>query len=150
MRDREVGVWRAIGCPGLIGKETGQLSLRPLRPSPLDRSCLVHSGLQTPGCPATGIETMGSQKALQDDEYREFAARLKQAREVAGLSQEKLAETMGRSQRFVSRCELGERRVDAIEFRDYCKALGLPPNHFVKGFPRVKARRGTATHPKKS
>lgn len=81
---------------------------------------------------------MGSQKALQDDEYRDFAARLKKAREDSGQSQEKLAASMGRSQRFVSRCELGERRVDVIEFRDFCKALGLPPSHFVKGFPKAR------------
>jgi len=49
-------------------------------------------------------------------------------REGSGLTQEQLAAAMGRSQRFVSRCELGERRVDVIEFRDFCKALGLPPS----------------------
>ena len=81
---------------------------------------------------------MGSQNALQDSEYRNFAARLKKARQDSGLSQEEVADAMGRSQRFVSRCELGERRVDVIEFRDFCKALGLPPSHFVKGFPKAK------------
>ena len=45
-----------------------------------------------------------------------------------------VAKAMGRSQRFVSRCELGERRVDAVEFRDFCKVYGLPPSHFLDGF----------------
>jgi len=42
---------------------------------------------------------------------------------------------MGRSQRFVSRCETGERRVDAVEFRDFCRAYGRPPAYFLAGFP---------------
>ena len=56
--------------------------------------------------------------------------------EEAGLTQEELAKLMGRSQRFISYCETGERRVDAIEFLDFCKALGKPPSWFVKGWPR--------------
>ena len=64
---------------------------------------------------------MGSREALHDREYRHFVARLRKAREAAGLSQEAVAKAMGRSQRFVSRCEVGERRVDVVEFRDFCE-----------------------------
>jgi len=79
---------------------------------------------------------MGSREALQSKEYRRFAKRLREARERAGLSQEQAAKLMGHHQRFVSRCETGERRVDAVEFRDICRAYGLPPSHFLDGFPR--------------
>jgi len=51
------------------------------------------------------------------------------------LTQEEAARAMGRSQRFVSRCETGERRVDAVEFRDFCRAYGRPPAYFLAGFP---------------
>lgn len=78
---------------------------------------------------------MGSQKALHDRRYSRFADRLRRARKEAGLSQEQVAEAMGRSQRFVSRCELGERRVDAVEFRDFCVVFDLPPSWFLDGFP---------------
>ena len=78
---------------------------------------------------------MGSRNALHDREYRRFVARLRLAREEAGLSQQAVADAMGRSQRFVSRCETGERRVDAIEFRDFCAVYKLPPDYFIEKWP---------------
>ena len=78
---------------------------------------------------------MGSQEALHDERYRAFVDRLCEARKEAGLSQEQAAEAMGRPQYFVSRCETGERRVDAVEFFDFCMAYGLPPSWFLEGWP---------------
>ena len=78
---------------------------------------------------------MGSREALHDGEYRRFVARLRQAREDAGLTQEAVAKLLGKSQRFVSRCEVGERRVDAVEFRDFCRAFKLPPSYFLSRWP---------------
>jgi transcriptional regulator with XRE-family HTH domain len=78
---------------------------------------------------------MGSRKALHDKHYQRFAKRLRAARENAGLSQEAVARKIGRNQRFVSHCETGERRVDAVEFRDFCRVYGLQPSFFLDGFP---------------
>lgn len=78
---------------------------------------------------------MGSTSALHDREYQRFAKRLRAAREKAGLSQEAVAKLIGRNQRFVSHCETGQRRVDAVEFKIFCRAYGLPPSHFIEGFP---------------
>lgn len=78
---------------------------------------------------------MGSQGALHDKQYRRFVRLLREARDSSGLSQAAVAKAIGRSQRFVSRCETGERRVDVVEFRDFCRAYGLPPEHFLDGFP---------------
>ena len=78
---------------------------------------------------------MGSREALHDKRYRRFIKRLCTARQEAGLSQAAVAKAIGRSQRFVSRCETGERRVDVVEFRDFCKCYGLPPSFFLDGFP---------------
>lgn len=75
---------------------------------------------------------MGSQEALHDERYQAFVGRLKEARLSVGLTQEAAAEALGRPQYFVSRCETGERRVDAVEFLDYCRAYGLPPGWFVE------------------
>jgi transcriptional regulator with XRE-family HTH domain len=77
---------------------------------------------------------MGSSNALHDKEYQRFARRLRAAREKAGLSQEAVAKAIGRNQRFVSHCETGQRRVDVVEFRDFCRALRLPPSYFLDGF----------------
>lgn len=79
---------------------------------------------------------MGSSNALHDREYQRFAKRLRAAREKAGLSQEAVAKAIGRNQRFVSHCETGQRRVDVVEFRDFCRVYGLPAEHFLDGFPK--------------
>lgn len=67
---------------------------------------------------------MGSSKALQTKRYRAFIARMKQARIDAGLTQVELAAKLGRPQTWVSKCELGERRVDFVELEDIAAACG--------------------------
>ena len=69
---------------------------------------------------------MGSSKALQTKRYRAFIARLRLAREEAGLTQEQVAARLGRPQTWVSKCELGERRVDFVELEDWAVACGKP------------------------
>jgi transcriptional regulator with XRE-family HTH domain len=54
-------------------------------------------------------------------EYRFFLKRLIQARQDAGLSQRQAAARLGRLQSYVSKSELGERRVDAIELAEFAK-----------------------------
>jgi len=49
---------------------------------------------------------------------------LRQLREEAGLRQTELAGLLGRPQSFVSKYESGERRLDLVELRDICRALG--------------------------
>lgn len=73
---------------------------------------------------------MGSSKALQARRYRAFLDRLRQAREDADMTQVELAKALGRSQTWVSKCELGERRVDFVELEDLAAALGKPLDWF--------------------
>ena len=49
--------------------------------------------------------------------YKRFRARLVQARREAGLTQVEVAKRLGRPNSFVSKCELGERRVDVVELQ---------------------------------
>ena len=70
------------------------------------------------------LRIVGSSRALHSPRYREFRNRLLQARTEAGLTQSELARAIGRSQSWVSKCELGERRVDIIELEDIAQALG--------------------------
>lgn len=44
----------------------------------------------------------------------------------AGLTQTDLATKLGRPQTWVSKCELGERRVDFVELEDIAGACGKP------------------------
>lgn len=74
---------------------------------------------------------MGSSKALQAKRYRVFLERLRRARSDAGLTQVELAERVGRPQTWVSKCELGERRVDFVELEDWAAACGRPIGFFV-------------------
>ena len=67
---------------------------------------------------------MGSSTALHTRRYRAFLARLRHAREEAGLTQVQVAKLVGRPQTWVSKCELGERRVDVVELEDLAAAYG--------------------------
>lgn len=74
---------------------------------------------------------MGSRTALHTQRYRAFLARLRRARKEAGLTQVQVAELVRRPQTWVSKCELGERRVDFVELEDLAVAYGKPLEWFV-------------------
>lgn len=74
---------------------------------------------------------MGSSKALQTKRYEAFRALLLRARQQAGLTQAQAALAMERPQNFVSKCENGERRVDAVELEDFAATYGVPLSFFA-------------------
>ena len=53
--------------------------------------------------------------------YKWFLARLVQARRDAGLTQVEVAKRLGKAHSFLSKCELGERRVDFVELQQLAK-----------------------------
>ena len=64
--------------------------------------------------------------------YERFCDLLIEARKKSGLSQEDVAEKLGRPQSYVSKCESGTRRMDVIEFVEVMKAIGADPAAFLK------------------
>ena len=64
-------------------------------------------------------------KTLYRAENIALAMLLRALRESAGLLQEALADRLGRSQTYVSNIEQAIRRLDLVELRDYCAALGV-------------------------
>lgn len=52
--------------------------------------------------------------------------RLREARLRSGLTQAQVARALGRTQAFVSKCELGERRIDPIDLQDFAELYGTP------------------------
>lgn len=73
------------------------------------------------------------------DRYRALIELLAAERRRLGLNQQELADRLGQRQQFVSRYELGERRLDVIEFIDVAAALGLSTNVLIAGVePRAK------------
>lgn len=72
---------------------------------------------------------MKSTKETKD--YTHFLQELREARQQAGLSQEQLADALGQRQTYVSKGELGDRRLDVIELRSWVIALGGDPVAFM-------------------
>lgn len=52
----------------------------------------------------------------------------------AGLRQKDLAQRLGQPQSFVSKYESGERRLDLLELRQICQAVGISLEEFVRRF----------------
>ena len=63
--------------------------------------------------------------------YRYFLERLRVARQQAGLTQMQVASKLSRPQSFISKCESGERRVDAVELLDFARLYRKPLAFFV-------------------
>ena len=59
---------------------------------------------------------------------------LRQIRLEVGLRQADLAKRLGQPQSFVSKYESGERRLDLLELRQVCTALGISLEEFVCRF----------------
>jgi transcriptional regulator with XRE-family HTH domain len=53
--------------------------------------------------------------------YKRFLVRLVQARREADLTQVEVATRLGKPHSFVSKCELGERRVDFVELQQLAR-----------------------------
>lgn len=47
------------------------------------------------------------------------------ARDVAGVTPVELASRVNAAQTFISKCECGERRLDIVELKQWCEAIGL-------------------------
>ena len=59
---------------------------------------------------------------------------LRRVRLDAGLRQKDLAKRLGMPQSFVSKYESGERRLDLLEIRQICSAIGISLADFVQMF----------------
>ena len=70
-------------------------------------------------------------KGFHDERYRQLIDQLVVARKAAGLSQRQLADKLSNHQQFVSRYEIGERRLDVVEFADIARVIGLDPARMV-------------------
>lgn len=59
---------------------------------------------------------------------------LRESRVGKGLTQSELSEKLGKPQSYVSKYEIGERRIDVIELREVCGSLGITLKAFVTEF----------------
>ena len=72
------------------------------------------------------------QKSINSQTYAVFLDHLRETREKAGITQDELAERLGETQSFVSKCERGERRIDIAELREICFAMDTTLERFIK------------------
>ncbi|MCT7975008.1 helix-turn-helix domain-containing protein [Laspinema olomoucense] len=72
------------------------------------------------------------EKSIFTQEYLLFLGQLRRARKAAGMTQEQVAGRLRQTQSFVSKCERGERRIDVIELRAYCRAIGISFIEFIE------------------
>lgn len=66
-------------------------------------------------------------RSLHSEDYRTLTAILLEARKSAGLTQQQVADRLGKPQSFVAKVEGGERRIDLVEFVALSGALGADP-----------------------
>jgi transcriptional regulator with XRE-family HTH domain len=64
--------------------------------------------------------------------YERLVTKLRQARLDAGLTQTQAGEMLGVDQTFISKCESGERRIDAIELQEFARIYRKPFSYFLK------------------
>ena len=68
---------------------------------------------------------------FRDPRYRRLIEQLVTQRKKLGLSQQQVADRIGLHKQFVSRVELGERRLDVVEDTDLARALELNPEDLL-------------------
>lgn len=76
------------------------------------------------------------QKSIHSKNYKSLLAWLKQERLAKGLSMRKLAEQLECPHSLIGKIEQGERRLDIVEYVEYCKSLSIDP---VEGINLIKA-----------
>jgi transcriptional regulator with XRE-family HTH domain len=74
--------------------------------------------------------------SLHEASYRLLLERIRSARRAADVTQAALAKKLGTDQSFVSKYERGERRLDVVELRAICLALGIDFVNFLSAFEK--------------
>ncbi len=65
----------------------------------------------------------GVSRSSHNESYKLFLRMLRELRQESGSTQQALAKHLGKPQSYVSKYELGERRIDIVETFEVCRAL---------------------------
>jgi transcriptional regulator with XRE-family HTH domain len=71
-------------------------------------------------------------KSIHSPQHTKLRELLVAARKKAGLTQQDVADRIGRPQSFVAKYEGGERRLDVVEFLQIAAVLGADPARIVR------------------
>ncbi len=66
-------------------------------------------------------------KSIHTDAYRDLVKNLAEARVAAGMTQQVLADRLGKPQSYVAKIEGYERRLDVAEFLIIAREIGIDP-----------------------
>lgn len=61
---------------------------------------------------------------------------MRSARKARGITQLELAKRLGKPQSFVSKAEMGERRLDVVEFLHFMRAIEGEPHALLRDIER--------------
>jgi transcriptional regulator with XRE-family HTH domain len=71
-------------------------------------------------------------KSIHTRQHDVLRQLLRDLRTEKGLTQIDVARRLKRSQSYVAKCEIGERRMEIIELRQWCEAVGTSLVAFIK------------------
>ena len=80
--------------------------------------------------------TCAVKKNIRLNQQKKLLVLLRGVRVDAGLTQSELASRLARDQTFVSKYESGERRLDILELRQVCQAVGTDFVSFIRKLDR--------------
>ncbi|MBI4098321.1 MAG: helix-turn-helix transcriptional regulator [Candidatus Levybacteria bacterium] len=71
-------------------------------------------------------------KSIYSKDYKAIIEHLKKARIEADLSQQAVADKLGKPQSYISKIESGERRLDVAEMKKFAAIYKRPVDYFLK------------------
>ncbi|MEO1747708.1 MAG: helix-turn-helix transcriptional regulator [Pseudomonadota bacterium] len=69
--------------------------------------------------------------SFHSEDYEKLTALLVEVRRKSGLTQQAVADRLGRPQSYVAKIEVGERRLDIIEFIHLVRAIDASPEEVL-------------------
>ncbi|MGQ0651316.1 MAG: helix-turn-helix domain-containing protein [Betaproteobacteria bacterium] len=88
-------------------------------------------------------------KSTHSAQYRKLLAKMRAAREARGITQEEVARRLGRPQSYVSKAEMGERRLDVVEYLHFMRAIEGEPHALLRDIEREYMAERPARHRKR-
>ena len=71
-------------------------------------------------------------KTIYQDRYARLVHALREIRTQNNVTQIQLAERLGKPQSYIAKVETLERKLDIVEFVDWCKAIGADPTLLIR------------------
>ncbi len=75
-------------------------------------------------------------KSTHTEQYRSLLALMRSSRQERGITQQELARRLGKPQSYVSKAEMGERRLDVVEFLQFMRAIEGEPMAVLRQLER--------------